>query len=322
MNSNSSPNVIFAVIIGTALVLGAVTFNSATERFAGLGSLNQTDTARALPDLQASTMRERVDLPQDDGERDIWRQTLVTRDTPTITISERTDDTDSYTPPDTATGRFGVSLLQPMVQSVTGEIDDTEFNQAIDSIADEAIAETLPEWYERDDVIVLNNYNDADVKTYFNSLGDALLGHLPEDGTVIQLIQERFVRHNDPSARAQLNERKMQYEALRDAVLQTPVPESKLAYHIDFINALHLLQHDFGNLLRYHEDIVIGYIAQTRQQDNAINLFQAMQNIGASVLQNIMVFDIFDQEERMDPGLLFTAFLLEEADIASLTELN
>ncbi len=322
MNSNNSPNLIFAVIIGTALVLGAVTFNSATERFAGLGSLSQTDTARALPDLQASTMRERVDLPQDDGERDIWRQTLVTRDTPTITISERTDDTDAYTPPDTATGRFGVSLLQPMVQSVAGEIDDTAFTEAIDSIADETIAETLPEWYERDDVIVLNTYGDADVKNYFNSLGESLLGHLPQDDAVIELIQERFIRDNDPSARTQLEERKGRYASLRDAVLGTPVPESQLAYHIDFINALHLLQHDFGNLLRYHEDVVIGYIAQTRHQDNVLNLFQTMQNIGSSVLQNIMIFDIFDQEERMDPGLLFTAFLLDEADIANLTELN
>ena len=320
MNSNNSPNLIFAVIIGTALVLGAVTLNSVTERFAGLGSLSQPET-KALPELQASTMRERIDLPADGEEKDIWKQTLITRDTPTITIDEHTGHARTHSPEDTTTSRFSTALFQPLVQSVTGEIDDALFASTINSIADEAIAETLPEWYERDDVVILNNYSDTDIKTYFNTLGETLLEHLPPDDVVVQTIQERFIRHNDPSARTQLEERKMRYTTMRDTLLRTPVPESKLANHIDFVNALHLLQHDFGNLLRYHDDIVVGYIAQARQQDNVLNLFQTMQNIGGSVLQNIMVFDIFDQE-RTDPGLLFTLLLLDESEISDLAELN
>lgn len=311
MNSNSSPNVIFAVIIGTAIILGAVTLNSVTDRFAGFGTSVQQPTPDTLPDIQASTLREPVEHSDEDSQ-DAWRQTLLTRDTPRIMIPGEATDVASYTPPDTTTNRFSVSLLKPMIQVVSGEIDETTADMVFSDIIDETLDETLPDLYQIDDLTTFASNNRNDLKEYFNTLGDIFIKHAPRGGAPTIELFEQIISDNDQAARAELSVRQNAYSAMVTDIANVPVPRSQVRNHVRFLNTIHILQNDFQHILSYHEDMLPGHTAYTRYVAITDTLFDAMQKIGLAAIQHA---DLYDDPEGKDSAFLFIDMLPLPVDL-------
>lgn len=304
MNSNSSPNVIFALILGSALVLGVIVLNSVTDRISGIGSIEPETTTRSLPDLNASALRESID-------DESWEQTLNLRNTPTVTIRDDATASESYTRPDTTTARLSISLLETMVQNAAGELDEEARAAALESIANQSTDETLPEFYKPRDITVLRRYDENDIRTYFNALGDAFVTHSPRSDVPTLELYDGIIQNNDETSRSLLTQRKVAYETMRDEIANLSVPRSQLAHHLAFLNAIHLLQHDFGNILAYHDDIVLGYFASLRHNENTWGLTKAMQNIGVDVIRHADLFGDFAE----DSALLFALTLPTEEDL-------
>ncbi len=149
--------------------------------------------------------------------------------------------------PETFTERFSRAYLQQMVESKYGNgqsssVDSEEVaNRAVTSLED-AIQHTA---YSPNDLTVIRDSDESDVRTYGNELGAILNTNLiPRGGHPYALIT-KALQDEDPELLKYLDVYIDAYGYLRDEMLTLSVPHTLVQEHLAILNVLSAIHDSF-----------------------------------------------------------------------------
>ncbi len=288
-----SPNVFFALIIGSAMVLGVVVFNN----------LSQFLPQRASNDQPTfGNLREPVAVAMTDGTPD-WQFTLTNERVAAAEL--QTTISSEFQPPETLVGQFGIDLFTLLIESGSQpDLDIAAHDAQMDALVTRYTEKTLPSVYTSEDIRIIPRGNESAIRNYLNEAATIFIANNPVSDYLIPELFSRVIEFADEDARQELLRLADQYQIIRDQYLNISVPAEIAEGHLALINAINLLQHDLVNIANFKADSLPGYVGILRYNDNSLGLTRAMQNLGIEVLRYQRLFD-FD----VDDALLFVAAL-------------
>ena len=296
MQSNISPNVIFSLIIGVAMVLGVVVYNNLVGRLP-----SQPIAQEEREPVSYTNLREAITVTEGAEGELAWQATLSDRFTPTLISGEFDSD---YQMPDTLTAEFSINLFTEMFNARIDGRNAEEMNAAIDQLTAEAINKTRADRYTGADISITNTRDSQTIRTYINNAADTFIAHTPQSDRTMPQIFSDIIERNSQSAREELLNQATQYTSMRDAYLALTVPRPLAEAHLALINAIEFLRQDLVNVANFHDDTLPGYVGYMRFNDNSNGLTLAMQNMGLETIRYQEAFN-FDT----DSALLFIATL-------------
>ena len=295
MNSNGSPQVLFALIIGIAIVSGAVIFNNFAERLASAPSITESSVPQELPDLQASSMRQTI---SDSAEGPTWQQTIPEQNVPEINIRPTISGT--YEPPTTLARQFGVDLFTTVVEAGANDLSPEEFENRLSSLTQRYADTASAQQYTGADIQTTLESDAQAIRTYMNTVATIFIEHTPENTRGRAELFRAIAESQDQQAQAELLRIADNYQTMREQYLATAVPHRFVTAHVALINTVEAIHNDIRSIANFIEDPLAGQLGIRRYPSSSQAFTRALQNLGVETIRHQEVFD-FDE----DPALLF-----------------
>lgn len=291
MGGQINPKIVGATVIGFALVAGAYTVSN----FGESNFPEQTATVSA----PASSPRVAIDIADTDqnGIED-WRDVFVDNDTfvtePLII--------DEYVPPETLTGKTGVSFMEGVINSkiyspVAPDSDEviSDIVSSLDTVADITFLEI-------EDLDIMEDWDDEDIVNYANTVAATIYRHSdPELENEIELLNQ-VLKHNNETSLVKLNEKALAYKGLFDDTTKIPVPKIFTKEHLDLVNTYKAVAEDIEKMTHIYDDPLLSFVYTKRYPEDVKGMGLALQNMFLILSPHA---DLFTAE---DPALLFIIF--------------
>ena len=291
MVSGVNQKIIGAIVVGVALVAGAYTLATF-----GIGKPMPANVNGAV------AVPARVAIPVEDNDQngvEDWRDSFFMGN-PTIVASAGANT--PYAAPDTQTGKVAISLIQDAIYAKNGSSFGKTKEQLISDTVSAVEADTEARLYDTRDVIVMETWTDADIKTYANTLGQILLNgkNLTADNEIDVL---KDVLDNQAQGRiAELEQIAANYQMYRDETKTLPVPRPFLKSHLDLLNTYEALYLDVAAFSKTDTDPLLALARLRRYPDDAVGLNLALQNMNTVINSYGQLF------VSEDPATVFTIF--------------
>ncbi len=294
MQNNLNPKIVGAFVIGFALVAGAYTIsNFGKVKYA---PLNQTATT-----IEAAPLRVAIDVEDEDSNGiEDWRDSFVT--TEPILIDSAGAEGETYTPPNTFTGKLGVNFFQNILTAKTyGEFGDSQ-EEIIDTTVNDLERQTSFSIYDTPDIIVIEEWTESDIRTYANSLASAInQNDAPDLDHELAILQD-IVNRRDRSRFDELKKLSEVYRGTLEDTLSIPVPKAFVKQHLDLINTYLAIHKDIEAMTFSFDDPVYSLLRLKRYEDDAKGLYLAMQNL-------YLAFEPYASQFTVeDPAVFFVIF--------------
>ena len=295
MNSNLSPNILFALLIGVAIVSGVIVYNNLTDRIAQAPGIHQAPTLpQELPDLNASSMRTRIETDTDLT----WLQTVPEQNAPSINV--RTSVGGTFEPSDTITRQFGLSVFRETIRSGADNASSNEFDDRIRTLSQEFAQKTLAETFSGADIQTVPAVDDEVIRTYFNNLATIFINNSPQNTTARADLFRTVMDDPATASTLELEEISQSYQQMRDGFLAEPVPHAFITQHVALINAAEVLRNDFAAVANIVADPLAAQLSIQRYIYHSEILTRSLQMLGLEVIRYQHAFDF-----ATDPALLF-----------------
>lgn len=293
MEGNINPRIVGATILGLALVAGAFTYQSLTRPPVDLAQ--QASVQRAATEAPPRVAITVTDENQN-GIED-WRDEFVTSQP--VLLDQATS---TYEPPDTLTGQMGIEFMQNIILAKGyGPFGRTE-EEVIDDTVNQLAAVTAHELYDTPDIIILNEWDDDDIRNYANTVAATVYRH-----SIPGMEGELFILHDILNGGQHERLPELQtlaevYQNYRDDTLKIPVPAFLVKEHLDLINSYHAVHKDIEAMTLALDDPAQTLLRLKRYEDDALGLAYSFQNMFESLVDHAHLFT------PEDPALLFTIF--------------
>ena len=245
MKKESQRKILGAFVVGLALVAGAYT----VANFTGP---SYTQPASIIQPQAAP--RSAIDVSDNDNNGiEDWREEFVTAEP--VIINETVSG--EYTTPDTLTGQTGVSFFENILQSRIYAQNPDASEQIINDTIASLEAETSGILYDLRDISVISNWNESDIRSYANVMGNSLTANSPEGLENELSILNGVLARGEVERISELEEIAAYYKTLTDRALATPVPGVLVKEHLDLINTYNALYLDIDATTQALEDPVV-----------------------------------------------------------------
>ncbi len=303
----SNQKVLGSIIIGFAMMAGAYLVNNF-----GKTPFISFENKRLLEVANANSAL-RVAIPVSDSDNDgveDWQDSLIKNDP--LVINSGKDKNESYTPPDTLTGKAGVKLMSDFLLSKTpaGIINPnikTDKQDIAGQVADAVILESLPDKvYDLSDIVILKNWDGNDVRNYANSIVNILKkydSNIKNDKPGVTVMFSEMLNNIEKDKRKhQFAEFVKSYSNYIREALELPVPEFMAQNHVNLINSFGVLRTDINAMLEYEKDPMLAIVRFRSFTDDAVAFFYSMRNIYTM----IKPYDSYFKPD--DPAVYFARF--------------
>lgn len=286
-----SHKVIGASLLGLLLVVGAYLLNELNVQ---RQPISQTATVTHNPNTRSS-----IAVFDNDGNGiEDWRDEFV--EIEPITLTSTT--TPIYEPPTTLTGQLGVSVIEGYLRNKTlGALGKSQADLVSDTV-DTLVNEAGHNLYDVIHISPLHDWEPEDMRTYANAIALIITNHNIADSEGELYILQDILENERTERLTELQAIANAYRDMRDAMLDTPVPDTLTKEHLDLINTYHALYKDIEAMTLAIEDPTVSLLHIKRYQDDATGLSYALTNMYQALLP------ISDLIEPTDPALLFVTF--------------
>ena len=273
MNTQPTPRVIGAFLIGFALVAGAYV----TSNF-GKTSGIYTTTQPVSDTQQAAPIRTAIVVTDEDGNGiEDWRDEFITTDPIIINESSGTDE--PYEPPTTLTGQVGISFLQDIIRSRSfgeyGGGDEAVIQNTIRTLEQQ----TAQDIYDTPDIIVSGGVSGEDIRNYANAVATAILENNQTDLESELFILRDILNRKDEARLEEIRTLAELYRLTRDAIIEIPAPRLLVKEHLDLINTLHAVHHDILGMTYTYDDPAYALLRLKRYEDDVLGMITALGNM-------------------------------------------
>lgn len=289
MEQESKRKILGAFVVGLALVGGAYTLSNIQKpAVPQLASPAGVDPAPRVAIAVTDT---------DDNGIEDWRDNFFT--TEAVIVESPTSP---YTPPETLTEQTGVafveSVLQQRIYGNSLSSDSTLIDSTIENLQDE----TSSYLYDVQDIVVITNWTDEDIRNYANVMGAMIM-----DNNLEGIDSELNILYDilDKGKTEKMSELALianYYKTLRDKALATPVPATLVKEHLDLINTYFAIYLDIEAMQKAIDDPIVSLVRVRRYEDDALGLQYALQNMYVALVQYTYLF------VAEDPALIFSSF--------------
>ena len=292
MDGQISPKIIGATVIGFALVAGAYVISN-------FGESNYVPTPQTAT-VQTSNTPKRVAIEVADTDGDgieDWQDTFVTNDTVVVV-----ENTLPYATPETLSGQTSIQLLENILSSkVYGPLGNSE-GEIVEQTVDSLVAQTSIALYGKEQIDVLEEWDDEDIVNYANTVAATIYRHNNPDLEHEMSILLAVTKEGASERIDEIRQIRDIYGAYRDDTLQIPVPSLLAKEHLDLINTYQAIYEDLDAMVQVEEDPLLTLIHINRYQDDALGLYLAMQNMYETLEPHAALFTVDD------PAVLFVVF--------------
>lgn len=292
MQGYLNSRIIGASAIGFALVLGAYTLSD----FGAAPELQQPAAATAAMEPPPRVSIAVTDEDQN-GIED-WRDEFITTEPIVLTNS----DSEPYTPPDTLTGQMGIDFMQGIIRAQGYGPFSRSQEEVIDDTVNQLTTVTEHELYDTPDIIIMDSWDDEDIRNYANTMAAILYRHSVPDLDHELNILHAIVREGETDRMDEIETLADVYTGYRDDSLQVPVPAIFAKEHLDLINTYNAIQSDLAAMTLADADPAQTLLRLKRYEDDADGLWFALQNLYLALEPHASLFTVDD------PAALFVAY--------------
>ena len=300
MERTDSSYVIFSVIIGGVLILGATVLGNQSHLLTKAPQVEEQNTRTwTAPDRQV--LRERTLLSVDGTTRtQDWFLDLVE-------IIPNIYNLNSITTNSTRNGveqnenRFTKRLAQELRGALGASTAGGTNTQSREEVMMRFAAELVPRNFTIKDITVDKSTGNNDV-LYLNKAGTIILESnvLAQEIPEMQLF-EQAIRTNSSAGFQELAELSAIYRSIRDKLLDEIVPHEQTEKHLLLMNATHRIANSLYFMSNYKNDSFLA----TLHQDLLIEHLETLHT--AYVLYGTEVFKYRDEITAFDNGAIFLA---------------
>lgn len=292
MQNESSRKILGAFVVGVALVAGAYTFSN----FQKPDAVTQ-QSAVTVVDEAAPRMAIGVVDSDNNGIED-WRDTFLTSEA--ITIDDA--PTIEYVPPNTLTGRLGINFFENIIRAKAYEGIGRTNDEVIEDTVAMLEQETSATLYDTPDILILEQWTDADIKNYGNAMGGSLVNNNIENLDDEITILDDILSRKQTGRVGELETIASYYQVVRDEALATPVPAIFVKQHLDLINTYHALYNDIDAMTLATTDPAVSLLRIRRYQDDVLGFQYALENMYLTLSEHSNLFS------TTDSALVFNSF--------------
>lgn len=254
---------ILALVFGAALVAGA--FLLRPEMNAGIGN-----------SIENGSLTVREFIPVKDSDRNgipDWQEIFAVS---TINLEDLTS-----TGSTTYTGHLITSLADYLSE------EGSSASEALSLIGMELAAASTDTQYTNADIIVSEDNSETALRSYGNAVAAIALGYPLPPGTKNELaIMEEYSMNDDPEVLSGLDPIIETYSAMRNDMLELPVPSSMVREHLSLTNVYNALFVDITAFSRIEEDALPTTLRYKRYPADAAALKKAISNLYLKLHQN------------------------------------
>lgn len=292
MNTQPTPKVIGAFVIGFALVAGAYVVSNFGKPTNNYASKNLSTTQQAAPARSVITVSD-----EDGNGIEDWRDEFVTTDPIVLSVTPQSDE--DYVPPSTVTGQVGINFVQDMIRSRSyGGNDEVVLQDTINNLEQQ----TAVKIYDTPDIKIIPEWDESSVHTYANALALAIIENSETDLEYELFILQDIINRQDKNRLEELRTLAELYRLTRDAVIDIPVPALLVKEHLDLINTLHAMHNDILGMTLTFDDPAYSLMRLKRYEDDAFGMVKALENMYLAFEPYAGLF------VASDPAVFFTQF--------------
>lgn len=291
MNTQPTPKVIGAFVIGFALVAGAYVLSNFGKPVGNYAQNVNTSQ-------QAAPVRSTIAVADENNNGiEDWRDEFV--DSKPIVVNAGAGNGEPYERPETITGQAGINFFEDMVRSRSyGGDDDLVLQNTFDSLAQQ----TSITIYDTPDIEIITEYGKDEIRTYANTLATAIIENNQSDFDFELLILQDILNRQDESRFQELRDLAEIYRLTRDAVIDIPVPGILVKEHLDFINTLHTVHHDILAMTYSFDDPAYSLLRLKRYEGDIFGMITSLENIYVALEPYANIFS------TDDPAIFFVQF--------------
>lgn len=277
--ADSSKRIIGALLIGAALIAGALLVRTYTQPVSG--------TTQEVAVVITAPSRESIKIldTNEDGVPD-WQEALLV--TEAIDIESTQVD---YTAPDTLTEQFAVDFFQDIVRAKNyeafGDTPDELVTKAGNSLEQSAMDVLLT----RADIIISNDNSLAALAAYGESVATVVAVYSTESSANEASILEEALRNQSETQLQQLDGKITSYTNFFEKTKVIPVPSSVQKQHLDLLNSYQALKVDITAMRAAFNDPMFTLLRMKRYQEDATGLNAATINLYTALLQAGVVWN-------------------------------
>jgi hypothetical protein len=290
MEKESKRKILGAFVVGLALVGGAYTLSNLQKP--------QVPQVATVTESQQAAPRVAITVSdQDNNGIEDWRDSFVTTE-PVILDATIAD----YAGPETLTEELGVNFVQSVLEQKirTGSVsaDSALIADTIENLEDE----TSSYLYDVQDISIITNWTNEDVRNYANVMAGAIIDNNVEGlESELEILYDILDRGEEEKFE-ELVVLSGYYKTLRDTALSTPVPSHLVKEHLDLINTYYAIYLDIEAMQKSVDDPVVSLVRVRRYEDDARGLAYALQNMYIALLNHSTLFG------PEDPAVIFNSF--------------
>ncbi len=289
-----NPKVTGAIIVGIALVVGALMLNRASTQNTVVAT---TEPIRAI----TTTIPDRDFIPVSDSNGDgveDWREEFVVQ--APIELPASTTPID-FAMPTTVTDQVGIQVFESLLKT-KANLQFAQSNEEIVSRTTDKISTLAKDTlYSEQDIVTVPTEPVA-IRRYANMMGQSLITNNVTGSEGELKIVYTALQTNDRALLEDLKPLAAMYEKLRDEALATPVPERFAKDHLNLINAYHAMYRNISEFQMIFDDPLVALLRIKRYQDDATALALVLQEM----YRNASPFASLFTDE--DPASVFVAF--------------
>lgn len=288
---NGNPRIVGAVVIGVAIMAGSYVIS-------GFGEPPQQGAVGATT-VQIAPVRTPITVhdTDQDGVED-WRDSLAI--SAPIELSDVPLASD-YERPSTISGEFSLTFFEQILKSkMYGSFGSTE-DEVIQKSIVEATQKASDVLYDERDIIVIPNEGES-IRAYGNRAANILAEFNVPDTENETIILKKAMDRQDESVLQELEPLSKMYANMRDAYLNTPVPQKLAGPHLNLINSLHALHNDVEGMKTIFNDPLYSLVRIKRYQDDATALTYSLSGMYVKLAETPEIF------KPNDTALMFIAF--------------
>lgn len=294
MGSNLSPRVIGAFVIGLGLV-GIVYV------YVNFGEVRNARTVTSETEALIAQAREPIEVTdRDNNGIEDWKDAILDRQPSLAETTAKTPDT--YTMPETLTGKLSIELLQEMISGrIYGPVADATPDDIVEELVDQAMLQTNDRMYYLSDLNVSVDTADA-IRNYANLAALIMTKHNVSGSDGELTILNDALQNSDPERLDDLSILIQAYTNMRDDFLTLPVPPALAAEHLDLINVFTAIRNDIEGMQLVFDDSVVALVRIRQYESHAESFGYALQNLAIALERYAPIFN------TTDPAILFVIF--------------
>ncbi len=271
MHNQTNPKVVGAFVIGFALVAGAYTISN-------FGKSTYVPSQQGANAISSAPLRVAIDVEDADNNGiEDWRDAFVT--TEPVLINTTASSSDDYTPPDTITGKLGINFVQNIVRAKGYGAFGPSEEEVIGTTIKDLERQTSFLIYDTPDILIMEEWNEGDIRTYGNALASAITRNSNADLEHELTILQDILNRNDRSRLSELEKLTEVYAKTIQDTLVVPVPRIFVKQHLDLINTYLAVQKDIEAMTLSFDDPAYSLLRLKRYEDDTKGLYLALQNI-------------------------------------------